>query len=267
MMRMRTAKILIAAVALAAAATPVMAQSSSFQNYYAFLAQHPELQTALTGNPSLYRSPGFMTAHPTLWSYLQQNPNTYQAMLAKAPAYRPDPGAYALANYLHTDPGVARSLSANPALASNPVFLRQHPNFRTFLRNHPAVHRRLAAREWNFQQWQRYHEWNERNQWRDADDWSDRDWRQPWQREREFEEAEEREEHEEFREHEHHDHGKHLGWYKHPGKHHDFEDDDDEPGEAHAWGRRDGGHHGHHGNGEEHGHGDHGNHGGHGDRD
>ncbi len=218
-----------AALAIAAAlAMPAHAQPNGLTSYENFLAQHPTAAEALSVNPSLYRSPAFMAAHPDLWSYLNQNPALYQSLAAKAPAYSPDIAAYNLSNYLHYHPEIAQTLAANPSIVNNPAYLNQHPDFKGFLMHHPGVQQQLTARGWNFSRWEQTHPWSQRNQWRDADDWSDRDWHEEWERQRQiFNEHEEAEAAEKYGEHEHHDHGKHLGWYKHPGRHHEDADADD----------------------------------------
>jgi hypothetical protein len=192
-----------------------------------------------------------MGQHPELWSCLNQNPTLYQSLAAKAPAYQRNPNVYALADYLHSHPGIAQALSANPALANSPAFLGRHPEFREFRAHHPSVQRQMEARGWNFGRWEQTHQWSQRNQWRDADDWSDRDWHEQWERQRQI--FHEREEVEEAEEHGHYDNGKHLGWYKHGGKHH--EDGDADDGENHGKGHHGGSHGDHHKDHDKH-HGD-----------
>ena len=234
-----------AALGLALAfSMPARAQTDALTMYENFLAQHQTAAQALSANPSLYRSPGFMVQHPDVWSYLNQNPALYQSLAAKVPAYSPDAAAFSLSNYLHYHPDIARTLAANPSIVNNPAYLNQHPDFKGFLMHHPGVQQQLTMRGWNFSRWQQTHPWDQRNQWREADAWSDRDWHEQWQRQqqifnerRETQLAEENE-----NEHEHHDHGKHLGWYKHPGKHHG--DENYENGDADDHGG--GGHPGHH---------------------
>jgi hypothetical protein len=211
--------IAVAVAMVAVLAKPAHAQTNPLQNYQAFLSQHPEAAEALSTDPGLYRSSAFMAQHPDVWSYLNQNPTLYQSMAGRVPAWRPDTSAYALSDYLHTHPGLAQNLAANPAEATNPAFLRQHPEFARFLAHHPTARQQIAMRGWNFSRWEQTHQWNQRNQWRDADDWSDRDWHEQWERQRQL--LHEREEAQEAEAHEHHDRGKHLGWYKHEGKHHE----------------------------------------------
>jgi hypothetical protein len=199
-----------------------MAQSPEvWQTFNNLLASNPSAASALQADPSLYRSSAFMNQNPPLQSYILQHPDLYQSLMSRAPKYHPDSNAYTLSSYLHYHPQVAQALELNPALSTDPTFLRMHPQFRAFLREHPVVQRRLATRGWGFQQWQHYHQWDQRAQWRDADDWSDRDWHPRWSRQHEFEEEEEAEEAEHY---ERHDNVKHLGWYKHH-KHHGGEDD------------------------------------------
>jgi hypothetical protein len=243
-------KITLMMVALAIAVAfgmPAHAQPNALTSYETFLAQHPTAAEALSTNPSLYRSPGFMVRHPHVWSYLNQNPALYQSLAAKAPAYSPDVAAYNLSNYLHYHPDIAQTLATNPSVVNNPAYLNQHPDFKGFLNHHPGVQQQLTARGWNFSRWEQTHPWSQRNQWRDADAWCDRDWHQQWERQQQIfnrhREAELAEENEEY---EHHDHGKHLGWYKHPGKHHGDADDDDQGG-GYSY------HHNHH---DKHHHGD-----------
>ena len=139
----------------------------------------------------------------------------------------PNLGGFNLSNYLHYHPDIAQALAANPSIVNNPAYLAQHPDFKGFLQHHPGVAQQLSTRGWNFTEWQRMHPWDQRNQWRNADAWSDRDWRQEWERQQQIlNEHREAEIAEEEEEHEHHDHGKHLGWYKHRGKHHDEDEDD-----------------------------------------
>ena len=221
---MRLVRILAAMALLTVVARPVMAQSPNvWQAYNSLLAGNPSAASALQADPSLYRSSAFMNQNPTLQSYILQHPDLYQSLMSRAPKYHPDSNAYALSSYLHYHPQVAQALNQDPALSTDPTFLRMHPQFRVFLQKHPVVQRRLATRGWDFEQWQRSHQWNQRAEWRDADDWSDRDWHPHWNREHEFEEEEEAEEAEEAEHHERHDHGKHLGWYKHH-KHHGDDD-------------------------------------------
>jgi hypothetical protein len=225
----------MALIAMAAAfAKPVGAQIDPLAAYETLLAQHSSAAQALSADPSLYRSPGFMAAHPEVWSYLNQNPGLYQSLTAKVPAYSPDAGGFNLSNYLHYHPDIAQALAANPSIVNNPAYLAQHPNFKGFLQHHPGVAQQLSMRGWNFTRWEQTHPWDQRNQWRNADAWSDRDWRQEWERQQQiFNERREDEIAEEEEEHEHHDHGKHLGWYKHPGKHHDDQDEIAEEEEEH----------------------------------
>jgi hypothetical protein len=227
---MRIMRIFGAAILTAVIAGPARAQSNnSLQSYVNFLAGHPQMASALSANPSLYRSPAFMNENPSLWSYMTRNPSVYQSVAAKAPAYHPDGNAYALAEYLHSHPQVAQPVNAHPGLVNSPAFLAQHPHFREFLEHHPSVRQRFAERGWDFHDWLRYHAWKDRDKWRDSDDWSDRDWHEQWERQHRLLMAREehQEEAEERAEREHHDNGKHLGWYKHPDKHHDKDDDHD----------------------------------------
>jgi len=220
------------AIAIAVAFTmPAQAQPNALTSYENFLAQHQAAAQALSANPSLYRSPGFMVQHPEVWSYLNQNPGLYQSLAAKAPAYSPDIAAYNLSNYLHYHPDIARTLAANPSVVNNPAYLNQHPDFREFLYHHPGVQQQLTQRGWNFGGWQQNHPWSQRNQWRYDDAWSDRDWHEQWERQRQiFNEHQQAELAEENEQHGHHDQGKHLGWYKHPGKHHGDGDANDQDG-------------------------------------
>lgn len=239
---LKITRIMVALAIAVGLAMPAHTQTNALTSYETFLAQHPTAAEALSSNPSLYRSPGFMVQHPDVWSYLNQNPALYQSLAARTPAYSPDAAAFNLSNYLHYHPDIARTLATNPSIVNNPAYLNQHPDFKGFLMHHPGVQRQLSTRGWNFSRWEQTHPWNQRNQWRDADAWSDRDWHEQWERQRQIlneRQQEQAEIAEENEEHEHHDHGKHLGWYKHPGKHHGDVDADDYR-EGHT------GHHNHH---------------------
>ena len=161
---------------------PARAQTDTMQNLTTFLTGHPEMASALSANPSLYRSPAFMNENPSLWSYLTQNPSVYQSVVAKAPTYRPDANAYAFSEYLHLHPGVAQLLNAHPGLVNDPAFLAKHPQLREFLQHHPSVKREFVMRGWSFAEWQRYHPWTDREKWRYEDDWSARAWQEQWER-------------------------------------------------------------------------------------
>jgi len=151
---------IVAALTMAAAfAMPARAQLDPLTAYHNFLAQHTAAAEAPSANPSLYRSPGFMAAHPDVWSYLNQNPAVYQSMVAKAPAYSPDAGAFSLSNYLHYHPDIAQALTVNQSVVNNPAYLAQHPDFKGFLQHHPGVAQQLSMRGWSFARWQQTHPW------------------------------------------------------------------------------------------------------------
>ena len=137
-----------------------------------------------------------------------------------------------LQHWINHDP----RLQADPGLMDNPTYLRNHPNFATWLREHPGAHRQVnemgaydRSHQWRDTNWWRrndpdwvyqnhrdwvdaHPEWREDGDWDDEHHWHDRDWYEHnnaewahahhpnWKEMRDEEHAERHEEREERRE-------------------------------------------------------------------
>jgi hypothetical protein len=119
-------------------------------------------------------------------------------------------------------------LQADPGLMDNPTYLHNHPNFATWLQQHPGAHQQVRAmgaydngHQWRNTDWWRHNnpdwiyqnrpewvsnhpEWRHDGDWDDQHHWHDRDWwrdnRRDWVAQHHPEWAEAHERHEEKRE-------------------------------------------------------------------
>ncbi len=129
-----------------------------------------------------------------------------------------------LQNWIDRDP----RLQADPGLMNDPTYLRNHPNFATWLQQHPAAHKQvkeMGAYDRNHQwrntdwwhhndpdtmykehpEWVKNHpEWRKDGDWDDQQHWHDRSWWQSnhknWVQKHHPEWAQAQEQHQEHRE-------------------------------------------------------------------
>ena len=148
-------------------------------------------------------------------------------------------------------------LQSDPGLMDNPTYLRNHPNFATWLQEHPNAHRQVEEMgaydnghhwrdtdwwrhndpDWMYEhhpEWVRDHpEWRHDGDWDDQHHWHDRDWwrdnNRDWVAQHHPEWAEARERHEEKREEhaERHEEKREEKWEKHHDHDRDHHHDHD----------------------------------------
>lgn len=141
---------LAALVLIGMLCAPAMAQHP-YANMREFFQTHPNDAAALQANPSLIDNPQWVRNHPQLHEFLQSHPNARvdfksnpYGFMNREEGRRGGGNAYVnTENFMRNHPEVERQLQANPALADNPNYVRNHPGLQEFLANHPQARRDL----------------------------------------------------------------------------------------------------------------------------
>jgi hypothetical protein len=111
-----------------------------FNNY---LAGNPNAAAQLRQNPELLYDPAFRRANPGLANYMSSHPNVW----GNTPMQMGAAGAMPLASGLPNQSAynkwasahqkAAAELQANPSLANDPAWRKNHPHFQHFIETHP----------------------------------------------------------------------------------------------------------------------------------
>ena len=134
------------------------------QTWQQFLAGHSGISNQLQNNPNLLYDPAWRSRHPELAQFLSQHPRVRNSLWSSAPT-----GTYpsTFGNFASNHPGLMQQLNANPGLAADPGYLRQHPDFADFMRSHPGFRQDMQERAQYWRQHHSYEGWRWHHAWND----------------------------------------------------------------------------------------------------
>jgi ribosomal 50S subunit-associated protein YjgA (DUF615 family) len=118
------------------------------QTLDAFLDAHPGIDKELSDHPRLADDPKYIEGHPELHEFLNHHPGADAALESKPvrtmeKEEKTDQPAFHeikdLDGFLDEHPVIDDLLREHPALADNPDFIKDHPEYAAFLTAHPGV--------------------------------------------------------------------------------------------------------------------------------
>ncbi len=117
------------------------------KTFDAFLDAHPDIDKELMAHPRLADDPKYIEAHPALHDFLNDHPRVSAALESKPvrtmeKEETPTPAFHEIKEldaFLDEHPVIDDLLREHPALADNPDFIKDHPEYADFLADHPGV--------------------------------------------------------------------------------------------------------------------------------
>jgi hypothetical protein len=151
------------------------AQVGAMAIFDQWLDKHADVRSDLTKNPNLINDPAYLRDHPNLKAYLDQHPQTRDQLRENPSAFMRAEQSYEASensaapqgaieifdHWLDTHSDVRADLYNNPNLINDPVYLRDHPNLKAYLDQHPITKQQLSANPSAFMQAEKAHESSE----------------------------------------------------------------------------------------------------------
>jgi hypothetical protein len=149
--------IAISRPAAAQTSDPQKVNRAAIANFDAFLDAHPGIEQDLEKDPKLMNNSNYLASHPELKTFLASQPalnaqathNPRELMnrvnrFEKSGRDIPKADLKAFDDFLDQHPGMEKELKKNPSLLSDPTYLTNHPDLKSFLAAHPSIQQDIS---------------------------------------------------------------------------------------------------------------------------